>query len=452
MMPKWPGITWASSNDTSEDAPRVLGINPWIFDFAAFNLWSRPAGLLAVLDMLRAAGTHVALLDCLDQTWSDAPWPRPHATGKGHYPKHLAAKPSVLRDVPRRFSRYGQDPELVRVALAALNPPPDLILITSIMTYWYPGAREAIAMARDIWPKTPVVLGGIYASLCPDHAAGLDADLVLGGKFEDPANWSRLWKLLGQTTPAVPANAGMHLALDLYADPAFSIVLGSRGCPFRCPYCASHSLHPTFRQAPAPELLVGIRREYARGVRDFAFYDDALLVQPETWLWPLLEWFTGKNARLHTPNAMHIRYLTPEVCARLKRAGFSTIRLGLETVDFAHRLDAKLSREQWEAGLAALRGAGFGPDRVGAYILFGLPDQDMGEVERTIRLVRASGIKPDLAFFTPIPTSPLFERAREVSMFPVDTEPLCQNNSIWPCVPGGFSWDAAMYWRKVVGG
>ena len=452
MMPKWPGITWASCSDTPEDAPRVLGFNPWIFDFAAFNLWSRPAGLLTALDMLRSAGASVALMDCLDQTWANVPWPTAHATGKGHYPKHLASKPTALRAVPRRFSRYGLDPDLVRGALAALDPPPDLILVTTIMTYWYPGASEAIALARELWPDTPVVLGGIYASLCPEHAAGLGADLILAGKFETAENWSQIWNLLDRPTPEPPENAGMSLALDLYPDPKFSIILGSRGCPFRCEYCASHSLHPEFRQAEAKQILDRVQREYARGVRDFAFYDDALLVRPEIWLWPLLDWLEGKGARLHTPNAMHVRYLTPEVCARFKRAGFSTIRLGLETVDFAHRLDAKLSREQWEAGLAALNEAGFGPERVGAYILFGLPDQDLSGVERTVRLVRRSGIKPDLAFFTPIPTSPLFARACEVSPFPLAEEPVCQNNSIWPCLEGGFSWEAARYWRELVSG
>ena len=53
MKPKWPGITWNSFSDASGDAPRILGINPWIYDFAAYNLWSRPAGLLAGLRMLR---------------------------------------------------------------------------------------------------------------------------------------------------------------------------------------------------------------------------------------------------------------------------------------------------------------------------------------------------------------------------------------------------------------
>jgi radical SAM superfamily enzyme YgiQ (UPF0313 family) len=400
--------------------------------------------------MLRDCGARVALMDCLERTWADVPWPRAHATGKGPYPKTPIPKPAALRGVPRQYSRYGHPPDVVRGALTRLSPPPDLVLVTTVMTYWYPGAAEAIRMVRDIWPDVPVVLGGIYASLCPGHASGLGADLVLGGRIEDTQVWGRLWELLGGAAPDLPDGAGLELALDLYADPDFSVILGSRGCPFRCAYCASRSLYPGFRQARAEALLSGMRAEYHRGVRDFAFYDDALLVAPETWLWPLLEWFEGKGVRLHTPNAMHARYLTPEVCRRLKRAGTHMVRLGLETEDFEHRLDLKLSREQWRAGLAALREAGFGPGQVGAYILFGLPDQDPQQLERTIAQARAEGVRPELAYFTPIPTSPLFEQACASSPWPLAEEPLCQNNSIWPCVPGGYSVQKARHWREIL--
>ncbi len=441
MKPKWPEIIWTSCSDAPEDAPRILGINPWVYDFAAYGLWSRPAGLLAGLHMFRTCKGRVALMDCLDQTWSDIPWPLPHPTGQGHFPRTIVPTPQALIGVPRRYSRYGHDPDTVREALRHLSPPPDMVLVTTIMTYWYPGAAEAVAMVRELWPGVPVVLGGIYASLCPEHAQSLGADLVIGGRFEDPQLWLRLWGLLGRSAPEPPPGAGLELALDLYADPGFSVILGSRGCPFRCPYCASGSLYPGFRQADAQALLAGVQAEYARGVRDFAFYDDALLVAPEIWLWPLLDWLEGTDVRLHTPNAVHVRYLTPEVCGRLKRAGAKTVRLGLETEDFEHRLDVKLSREQWEAGIAALHEAGFGKAEIRAYILFGLPDQDMSGVERTIRMAKASGVRPELAYFTPIPSSFLFERACEVSSFPLQDEPLCQNNSIWPCVAGGYSWE-----------
>lgn len=449
MKPKWPGIIWNSCSKAAQ-GPRILGINPWIYDFAAYNLWSRPAGLLAALDMLRSAGATVALLDCLDKTWTDVPWPAHRSTGRGHYPKTHVPRPDALRDVPRRYSRYGQDLGFVRQVLQRLSPPPDLILVTTAMTYWYPGAAEAIGLVRDIFPQVPVALGGVYATLCPDHAQGLGADRVVSGRLEESQNWAHLWSLLGESIPSLPDQAGLTLALDLYTDAPFSIILGSRGCPFRCAYCASHSLFSGFRQAEASTLLAGVQAQYQQGIRDFAFYDDALLVQPDVWLWPLLDWATGKGLRLHTPNAMHVRYLSPAVCKRLKGAGLQTVRLGLETEDFTHRLDAKLSREEWLAGVAALREAGFTQRDVGAYILFGLPGQDLGQVERSIAWAKASSVRPELAYFTPIPGSALFERACALSEFPLAAEPLCQNNSIWPCVPGGYSWEQARYWRDLV--
>lgn len=450
MKPKWPKITWTCSDPGSADGPRVLGLNPWIHDFAAHNLWSRPAGLLAVLHTLRAAGAAVALMDCLDRTWSDVPWPRPHPTGKGPYPKTPLPKPAALAGVPRQFSRYGHEPSVVRQALQTLDPKPDLVLVTTAMTYWYPGAAEAIALARDLWPDTPVLLGGIYATLCPEHARGLGADLVLEGRFETQESWAAIWSLLQTPAPELPPCAGLELALDLYLDPDFSIILGSRGCPFRCPYCASRNLYPGFRQAAPDRLLRAVGQEYDRGVRDFAFYDDALLLRPETWLWPLTDWLADKDARLHTPNAMHARYLTPEACQRLKRAGAHMIRLGLETGDFGHRLDEKLTRAEWATALAALREAGFGSEKVGGYILFGLPDQDWDQLEQTIVAARSQGVRPELAYFTPIPSSPLFERACQVSPWPLATEPLCQNNSIWPCVPGGYSVSQVRRWHDIL--
>lgn len=452
MKPKWPRITWNSCSELNHNGPRILGINPWIHDFAAYGLWSRPAGLLTILNGLRLCGAQIALMDCLDQTWADIYWPKTRPTGQGPFLKTPIPKPLIFKNVPRLYSRYGHDPQVVRGALRALDPIPDLVLVTTIMTYWYPGALEAITMIRELWPQVPIILGGVYPTLCPEHARTLGADYVFAGRLEDQVNWEKLWQILKLSAPLLPRGAGLDLALDLYADPKFSIILGSRGCPFRCAYCASHSLYPSFRQVDWPSLLNIVQGEYARGVRDFVFYDDALLIQPETWLWPLLDWFEGKGVRLHTPNAMHARYLTPEVCHRFKRAGVHTIRLGLETEDFDHRVDSKLSREEWLSALASLAEAGFETHQVGAYILFGLPDQDLEIVKSTIVHVRAQGVRPELAYYTPIPTSPLFEQACQSSPWPLAAEPLSQNNAVWPCVPGGYTREKARYWRDFLVG
>lgn len=449
--PNHPQIAWSGG----DDGPRILGINPWIHDFAAFNVWSRPVGLLACLDMMRSAGASVALMDCLDRTWADVKWPKPGRYGTGHYPKEELELPEPLAFMDRRYSRYGLPHDLVRDGLAALDPAPDLVMVSSIMTYWYPGVLDVLDMAAELWPDAVRVLGGNYATLCTDHArAHANADLILQGSLEIPANWIAVWNRLGVPAPELPDNAGLTLALDLYEEPRYAPILGSRGCPFTCEYCASHTLYPDFNQGEPDAIYASLRSEYDRGVRDFAFYDDALLIKPDQWLWPVLTRIRNDNLdlRLHTPNAMHIRRLTPEVCRRLREAGLHTVRLGLETTDFDHRHDVKLTRREWEDGARNLLDAGFDLDDIGVYILFGLPEQDLVNVEEAIRHVRAFGFRPHLAHYTPIPGSPLFHKAAQASAYPIEEEPLFQNNSIWPCVPGGFNWEEARRWKRLMQG
>lgn len=455
MSPAFPHIPWSGLAGDPCSSPRILGINPWIHDFAAFNLWARPVGLLACLDMLRGAGASVALMDCLDPTWESIHWPKPGKYGTGHYPKEALPSPQPLTAMDRRYSRYGLPEAMVREALAALDPAPDAILVSSIMTYWYPGVLDVLEIAAEIWPAVPRILGGTYATLCTPHAeAHANADLILQGSLESPANWSGLWNRLGLAAPELPQNAGLGLALDLYNEPRYAPVLGSRGCPFSCEYCASRVLHPGFRQGDPQGVFASLKAEYDRGVRDFAFYDDALLINPDRWLWPVLDRIgsEGLELRLHTPNAMHIRHLSADVCGRLKRAGMTTVRLGLETTDFGHRHDVKLTRQEWESGARNLIDAGFDLDDIGVYILFGLPDQDLAGVEEAVAHVRSFGFRPHLAHYTPIPGSALFEAAVKASPYPLAEEPLFQNNSIWPCVPGGFNWDEARRWKDVLHG
>ena len=453
-LPPWPRIAW-SPPPKGHAGPLVLGLNPWIHDFAAYNVWLRPLGLLSCLGMLRNAGASVALLDCLDRTWRDTAWPTPRKDGSGRFPKAPLDTPAPLAHVPRAWSRYGLDRDAAAEALRRLDPPPDLVLVASLMTYWYPGALETIRLARDLWPKVPVALGGIYATLCREHALGQSgADLVISGPLEDAGNWRALWALLGQDTPNEPADPVTPPALDLYAAPAHAPVIGSRGCPFACAYCASRILQGSFVQRDFSQVWADVEPELERGVNNLVFFDDALLLKPQTWLIPLLERLAAHPApvALHTPNAMHLKALSPGICRLLRRAGLRTVRLGLETANFSQRPDSKATQEDWRQGVNNLFNAGFSPKDIGAYVLFGLPDQDPGDVEATIAAVRAAGLRPHLAHYSPIPGSELFARAREVSSYPLAEEPLYQNNSLWPCVPGGFSWQRNKQWKALVKG
>lgn len=48
-------------------SPPVFCINPWIYDFAAYDYWSKPRGLLYLASFLRERGVTIDFLDCLDK-------------------------------------------------------------------------------------------------------------------------------------------------------------------------------------------------------------------------------------------------------------------------------------------------------------------------------------------------------------------------------------------------
>ncbi|GAB6888677.1 B12-binding domain-containing radical SAM protein [Desulfothermus okinawensis JCM 13304] len=445
-MPKWPEITWISSN--KKDSPKILGINPWIYDFAAYNFWARPVGLISCLCMLESAGCDVALLDCMYPMWKDVKWPKQSKYGTGPYPRTEIPKPSELLHVPRKFARYGLDFNAVYGALKNLSPP-DFVMVSCVMTYWYPGLMAIIELIRKLFKSTKIIAGGIYPSLCTNHAEKyLDADLIIRGPMETEDNWKLVTKFIGISGE----KANFRLSSKLYPNPGFSIILGSRGCPFSCEYCASKRLYSSFKQRPLQDIYGEFLFDYNRGIRDFVFYDDALLFKPENWFLPFLEKVIKNNhrVRFHTPNGLHIRYLEKDICILMKKAGFKTIRLGLETGNFKTRLDKKLTKEQWDIGVENLLEAGFDKKDIGVYILFGLPGERDGEVVSTIAFAKSYGFRPHLAYYTPIPGSKLFEKAKSHSPYPIDEDPIFQNNAIWPCYPGGFSWEKRAYFREVM--
>ena len=172
-------------------------------------------------------------------------------------------------------------------------------------------------------------------------------------------------------------------------------------------------------------------------VKDFAFYDDALLLQSDTHMAILLEKLISLdlNLRFHTPNALHVRGITHDMARLLHASGFCTIRLGLETSDMElHRdLDKKLSEGEFERAVDNLRKVGFQMEEIGVYILMGLPGQSVESVAETIDFVGRAGATPYLAEYSPIPQTPLWEKAQACSGYDLSSEPLFHNNTLLPC-------------------
>jgi radical SAM superfamily enzyme YgiQ (UPF0313 family) len=402
----------------------ALLVNPWIYDFKAFDFWNKPVGLLIVANILKKYHIDVTLLDCMDRRSqyyrTDT---RTDPFGRGKYRYEIVEKPGIFQDIPRFYKRYGM-PEALFKNIVRQIAQPDIIFVTSSMTYWYPGVFNAVRILKDSFPKTPIVLGGIYASLCAKHAREKSgADFVIAGAAE-----THLPRLLSEFGYVDHSDDRLDLAVpdfSLYDDLCYGVVLTSRGCPFDCTYCATRILCPEFKALP--QNIIMDQLSYLAGKTDnIAFFDDALLhnkILPEI-LQGIAERELG--VKLHASNGLHCRFINDEIAHRMRHAGFRTMYLSLETVDpeIQKQTGGKVTTNEFTRAVKILKRIGFPPAALHAYILYGIPGQGHEDIISSIELCRQLSIHPHLCEFSPIPYTKEYEK----TTFDEDTDPLFHNN------------------------
>jgi len=432
---------------------KLLLINPWIYDFTAYDFWSKPLGLLYIAAILRKVGYHIDYLDCLDRFDPVLTKKFTHTLsktkndGRGPFYKEKIPKPPSLKQIPRNYSRYGITEQIFQEKIEHYGKP-DAVLITSIMTYWYPGVFRAIELVKQRYPDCPVILGGIYATLCFQHALAYSgADYVLRH-----SNLNTLIPLLqnivarpGSQTNQCSYNNDISPVLNDYPYPAWDLypalgyvcLLTSRGCPNRCSYCASSLLNPEleFRDPRkiAQEIMYWKER---KGIRNFAFYDDALLVNAEKHFIPLLRELKKRNLDInyYTPNALHARFITKPMAQLMLECGFKQIWLGLETVDpkLQQRTGNKVDNTSFLRSIKTLLQVGFSPEQIRVYLLIGLPEQSFISIIDSINMVLDNGIKPYLAKFSPIPGTAIWKQALKELGWQEPVDPLWHNDALMP--------------------
>ena len=435
---------------------KALLINPWIYDFSAFDLWMKPLGLLYVAGILEQNGFEVYMVDCLDrynqELLKKMGWKMPKGEKKygcGKFYKEEINKPQIVKNVKRKYSRYGLPLEIFVKEIKDI-PKPDVILITSMMTYWYPALIDAIKIVRDIYKNIPIILGGVYATLAFEHAKMLlNVDRVIKGEGENQII-PNIFEILRENK----RNNVFYKSIDDFPFPLFKIlknirylpILTSRGCPFKCTFCASNIVSGKFRTRSVESVIEEIKfHQYKFKVKEFAFYDDALLINKEKHIIPILEGLLRNNIKVnfHTPNGLFPAMIDDELSNLMFASGFKTIRLSLETVNPERLKDInfKVNIDKFEYCIESLVMAGYKRKELESYILFVLSDQTVREVVETMIFAGKLGIKVRLAEFSPIPGTIEWKRSVSSEDLSPDADLLLMNNTLLPLRSKNFSWD-----------
>jgi hypothetical protein len=409
------------------DKPSILLVNQPIYDFSALDFWLKPLGMLTVAGKI--ANADFQIFDFLDRSHpflADKPQYKSDEWGRGRFFSVKFQKPDVLKKIPRYYRRFGLPAEIFTDFLKARKPA-DFAFIQTVMTYWYLGYKEVIAELKKHWPETKIILGGPYSMICSEHAKSIGADFVFGDEQPPPQGWGL--NNIGGVGAKQPPLWG------LYKNPETAAMKITSGCPFKCTYCSVPIFFGDFAARSTEDVIEELKYLISLGVKNIAFYDDAMLYKSDEVLKPFLRYVIGNKigVNFHTPNALNARFIDEEIAGLMIKAGFKSFYLGFESRadEFQKKTGSKVFDNEFTRAVKNLIAAGADRGSITAYLMFGHPRFEIQETEESMEFVNSLGVRIMLADFSPIPGTPDGQLAEKyVDM----NEPLMHNKTAFPII------------------
>ncbi len=213
-------------------------------------------------------------------------------------------------------------------------------------------------------------------------------------------------------------------------------VVTTRGCPYRCNWCAKPVYGSTYHSRSPANVLAELRLLRERYAPDHLWFCDDILGLKSRWL---VAWADAvAEAGLRTPFLCQTRadLMTDENVQALRRAGAREVWLGAESGSqrILDEMEKGISVEETRAAVSRLRGQGV---RVGLFLQFGYAGEGWPDVQATRSMVRE--LLPDdigVSVSYPLPGTRYHER---MSARLGEKRNWIESNDLDPLVPGTFS-------------
>ncbi|MDQ1405791.1 MAG: anaerobic magnesium-protoporphyrin monomethyl ester cyclase [Acidobacteriaceae bacterium] len=253
-----------------------------------------------------------------------------------------------------------------------------------------------------------------------------------GGSLE---SLQRSPRMISRGTSVLPLPARDLIDMSTYrktwkdAHGTFSLnLVASRGCPFRCNWCAKPIFGDSYQLRPAEDVASEMRlliEEY--GAEHLWFADDIFGLNRH-WLEELARAVETSGCIVPFKIQARADLLTRDSASALKRAGCTEVWMGVESGSqkILDAMDKGLLVEEVISAREHLRSEGIR----GCYFLqLGYPGESWEDIQKTIALVRKT--KPDdigVSFAYPLPNTRFYARVREqlgAKQNWADSEDLC---------------------------
>jgi radical SAM superfamily enzyme YgiQ (UPF0313 family) len=257
---------------------------------------------------------------------------------------------------------------------------------------------------------------------------------------------------------SLPVPAYDLLPMDTWYPPGHRVegrravaIIGSRGCPYRCSYCATQVVWGRTYRACSPawvvRLMNGLHRRW--GFEAFVFYDDILTLD-RRWTLALCEAIRRDGAGdFAWCGNTRVDRVDPELLRTMRAAGCFFMSYGIESGSprLLKRIRKGTTVKQNFQALAWTREAGI---KVGATFMIGLPTETRAETKQSIRF--ALRARPDFSNFSI--ATPLFKTAMMPDALRNGT--IAQGRSAWELVGStsvwvtrGRTWRELKRWQRI---
>ncbi len=275
--------------------------------------------------------------------------------------------------------KYGSIENFIsNVARDSVERSPDILAVSFMFSFSVEFFRRMMPILREMWPDTTVVVGGMHAT---NDVHGLlarpDVDWVARGEAElgfaqfirqmaegvppDVRGFFNKTAITGHGTRVLdrclmvedldrlPFPDWDLLDMDAYVNSPYSrkrnfgaarearmaSIMTSRGCPFHCTFCSSHTVHGReMRYRSQENVLEEIRILNKRwDVNLFVPEDDMFTIKKEriVGLLDAIDGLNIENMEMQFPNALSVNTLDKDVIEALRRAGMSVLTLAIES-------------------------------------------------------------------------------------------------------------------------
>lgn len=322
----------------------------------------------------------------------------------------------------------------------------------SCTTPLFPSAVVLAEAIKEILPRTAIVLGGPHISALPRESleASKAIDFVIFGEGEESfLELLQAWENSGpfdhlagvgfkkqgravinaprpfiRDIDALPFPARHLFPLERYRDPVhydepYSVMVTSRGCPFRCIFCASSVTWARKVRLRSPENVIGEIAEVANrfGIRNISFADDTFTLNRERTI-DICRRIVKEKFNINFLCSSRLDTIDEERLHWLQKAGCHTLTFGIET---GNQEIAKVIRKDVDLSLAPRvfkMVQDYGIAVHSSYII-GNPGDTRETIEQTIQFALDSGTdEAQFSISTPFPGTDLWKMAIAQGLLP----------------------------------